>query len=328
MKSLLSILGLLCALLLAAGRGVVSAQTIGPIQNPQNQLQQINGPVSSASSSSNPSALPATTSDLAGLDLVNQYPVPNTLTLSTDQSVFFTDNAFLTHNNDVSSFGYNGRLRATYIPYSLRDWTPSISFEQQFIRYDHTSILDFDAQTVQVASKYDIFKDKSLSWTASYSLQRLYTDRASLGEFYKESFFDNGLAYVKPIFGQQNLFFFGAYDIGWRLTDPQLYSRVDNSLLFSVVYLPVPQVRIQPYLRPAIYAYTDNEEISPTTGTLVYRSRTDYDVALGVNASYFPIKEIALNASVNWTGNYSNVGDREYTVTTPVLGVSGTIGFW
>jgi hypothetical protein len=298
------------------------------VQNPQNQLQQVNGPVSTSTSSSNSSELPATTSDLGALDVVNQYPVPNTLTFSTDQSVFFTDNAFLTKNNDISSFGYNGRLRATYVPYSLRDWTPSISFEQQFVRYDHTSVLDFNAQTLQLSSKYNIYKDGSLSWTSGYSLQRLYTDRQHLGEFYKESFFDNGLAYVKPIFGQPNLFFYGAYDIGWRLTDPQLYSRVDNSLLLSVVYLPVQNIRLQPYLRPAVYAYTDDQEIDPTTGALVYRSRTDYDVSLGINASYFPIKEVAINATVNWTGNYSNVSSREYTATTPVLAVSGTIGFW
>ena len=172
--------------------------------------------------------------------------------------MFWTDNAFVSPTNKVGSFGYNGELKATYVPYSTYDWTPSLSFEQQFIRYDHTSILDFDSQTVSISSKYDLNPNKSWSWIATYSLQRLYTDRANLGEFYKESFLQNEIDYIHPIFDQSNLYFVGTYNIGWRLTDPGYYSRVDNSLLFSMVYQPVQEVSIQPYLRSAIYSYTDN----------------------------------------------------------------------
>ena len=130
-------------------------------------------------------------------------------------------------------------------------------------------------------------------WNASYLLQRLYTDRENLGEFYKESFFDNGIAYVTPISAKNQVYFVAAYDIGWRLTDPQMYSRIDNSVLISVVYLPCPQVRLQGFLRPAIYAYTDNEELNTATGQFYGRSRTDYNVATGVVATYTPIKQTA-----------------------------------
>lgn len=299
-----------------------------PVQNPQNTLQQVNPPAEGPVNPLVTTSLRGENDDLSGLQVVKSYPIPKTLTFSTDQSVFWTDNAFLTKNFTESSFGYNGRLRLSYVPYSTRDWTPTISFEQQFIRYDRTSVLDFDGQTAQLASHYDIVKDKSWSWDASYSLQRLYTERLHAGEFYKESFFDNSINYIKMISKDHNIFFLGSYEIGWRLTDPQRYSRIDNSLLASLIYLPVPQVRIQAYLRPAIYAYTDDQEINFDTGELQERSRTDYNVSTGFNVGYSPIKQISLNANLNWTGNYSDVGFREYNAVTPGFGVSGAIGFW
>ena len=296
--------------------------------NPQGTLQQVNGPISPAQNLSPVAAVANQNSDLAGLSVVNKYPVPSTLTFSNVNNLFWTDNAFLTNNAKVGSFGYNGQLMATYVPYSTRDWTPSLSFQQQFIRYDHTSVLDFDAQTVSLASRYDLVSDKTWSWLASYSLQRLYTDRAYLGEYYKESNLTNEIDYTHSIFGQSNLYFLGAYDITWRLTDPNQYCRVDNSFTFSVVYLPLPQVSLQAYARPAIYAYTDNEELNPTTGDTYGRSRTDYNVSLGLLTTYSPIKQVSLSANFNWIGNYSNVGDREYQTITPAVTVSGTIGFW
>ncbi len=239
------------------------------LQHPDSALQQVNGPVNPASPLPSSPALNNENPDLAGLQTVNKYPVPKTLTLVTFQSLFWTDNAFLTNvNPKASSFGYNGRFLAVYVPYSTYDWTPSISFEQQFVRYDHTSILDFDAQTVRFASKYDLTENKEWSWTAAYSLQRLYTERGQLGEYYKQGLLENEIDYVHPIFNQKNLFFLASYNIGWRLTDPDYYSRVDNSLLFSVVYLPVKQVSLQAYARPAIYAYTDNREFDPNTAPI------------------------------------------------------------
>jgi len=296
-------------------------------QNPQSTLQQVNGPVTPATNLPASAALNNENPDLAGLQVVNKYPAPNTFTASTSQSCFWTDNAFLTPTSTVGSFGYNGRLQATYVPYATRNWTPSLSFEQQFVRYDNTSILDFDAETVRLASRYDFVPDKSWSWTVADSVQRLYTDRASLGEFYKENLFENEIDYIHTIFNQTNLFFLGSYNLGWHLTDPDQYCQVDNSLIFSTVYLPVPQVSLQAYFRPAIYAYTDNQELNLTTGATFGRDRTDYDVSLGLSATYTPIKQVSLTANFNWTGNYSNVGDREYRTISPAVTLSGSIGF-
>lgn len=324
-RLLLASCGLLSLLLATPS---AQAQTPPPQNNPQGALQQINGPVSPSAQAATTGAVGAGNSDLAGLQPVNKYPVPKTFTIATAQTVFWTDNAFLTNEGpQASSFGYSGRFLATYVPYSTYDWTPSISFEQQIVRYDRESILDFNAQTLRVASKYDLNPDKSWSWTAADSIQRLYTDRANLGQYYSQNLLENEIDYTHPIFGQTNLFFVGAYNIGWRLTDPNYYSRVDNSLLFSIVYLPVREVSLQAYARPAIYAYTDNNEFNTATTELYPQGRTDYNIALGTMVTYSPIKEVSLNANFNWIGNYSNLGDREYRTISPALTLSGAVGF-
>lgn len=299
------------------------------LQHPDSALQQVNGPVAPAgTSAATPTSLSGGGSDLAGLSAVDKYPAPKTLTLVTYQTLFWTDNAFLTNeNNKTGAFGFNSRLLAVYVPYSTYAWTPSISFEQQFVRYDHTSILDFDAQTVRLASKYDLTEKKDWSWTAAYSLQRLYTDRASLGEYYKQSLLENEIDYIHAICDRKDLFFLGSYNIGWRATDPDIYNRVDNSLLASVVYMPLQEVSLQAYARPAIYSYYNNNEINSATGALHPQGRTDYNASVGLISTYSPIKEVTLNANFNWTGNYSNLGDREYRTISPALTVSGAVGF-
>ena len=319
----------LLALILAGTAVLTSAHAQNaPVQNPQNTLQQVNPPQQGVAQPLITAGLRTDDQDLSGLQVVKSYPVPQTLTFSTDQNAFWTDNAFLTKHNLVSSFGYNGRERVTYIPYSTRDWTPSISFEQQIVRYDHSNILDFDGQTVQLGSHYNIVKDGSWSWDASYSLMRLYTSRLNAGEFYKESFLDDTINYIKPLTSDGSLFFLGSYEIGWRLTDPGQYERIDNAFLASLIYLPDPKVRIQAYLRPAIYDYTCDQEVDLDTGEVINRSRTDYNVSTGLSLAYSPIKQISLSASLNWTSNFSDVGFREYNAITPTLGVSGAIGFW
>jgi hypothetical protein len=156
----------------------------------------------------------------------------------------------------------------------------------------------------------------------------LNSPRIGLGNFYNESFFDNQLTYITPISQANNVYFLGVAEIGWRLTDPGYYSRVDNSLLFSVIWAPIDQVRVQGYVRPAAYCYTDDEEFDPNTGTILTgRNRTDFNLSLGAMATYTPIEYLSLNGNLNWTGNYSTVGFREYEAFTPTLTLSGTYSF-
>jgi hypothetical protein len=308
----------------------VRAQTPNPSTppNPANTLQQINGTAQAGELSTGSPELREDDHDLAGLNVVKTYAVPKTITGFTSQSVYWTDNAFLQKNSHVSAFGYSGRFGVSYIPYSTRDWTPSLTYTYQIIRYDRASVLDFEAMTLVFGSKYNLTSDGKLSITNSYSLQELNSPRDGLGNFYNESFLDNQLSYVTPISLENNLYFLGAAEVGWRLTDPGYYSRIDNSLLFSVIYAPLQQVRLQAYARPAAYVYTNDEEFDPDTGAIeTGRSRTDLNVSAGVMATYSPLDELALNANLNWTGNYSNIGFREYQAYTPTLTLSGSYAF-
>jgi hypothetical protein len=308
----------------------VRAQTPNPAaqSNPANTLQQINGPISNKGTASVAPALGGEDHDLAGLEVVKTYPEPKTFTAFTSQSVFWTDNAFLQKESHVSAFGYSGRFGVSYVPYSTRDWTPSINFSYQIIRYDRTSVLDFEAMTLAFGSAYNLTKDKSWTLTNTYSLQQLNSPRLGLGNFYNESFLDNQLSYIKPISEKNNLYFLGVAEIGWRLTDPGYYSRIDNSLLFSLIYAPVQEVKVQAYVRPAAYVYTDDEEFNFNTDTVdTGQGRTDFNLSTGIMGTYSPIDQLALNANLNWTGNFSTVGFREYQAFTPTLTLSGSYAF-
>ena len=296
--------------------------------NPANTLQQINGTTPAGQLATGQPELREDNHDLAGLDVVKSYPVPKTFTAFTSQSVFYTNNAYLQRDSNVSALGYSGRFGVSIVPYSTRDWTPSITYSYQIIRYDHASSLDFEAMTLAFASKYNLTSDGNLSVTTSYSLQQLNSPRLGLGNFYNESFFDNQLTYIAPISQAHNVYFLGVAEIGWRLTDPGYYSRVDNSLLFSVIWAPIDQVRLQGYVRPAAYAYTDDEEFDPNTGTIqTGRNRTDFNISAGALATYSPCEYLAVNANLNWTGNYSTVAFREYEAFTPTVTLSGSYSF-
>lgn len=293
--------------------------------NPANTLLQINGPTGPNLAMPAPE-LREEDHDLAGLEVMKTYPVPKTISAFTSQSMFYTDNAFLQRNSHISSFGYNGRFGLNYVPWSTRDWTPSINFAYQIVRYDRTSVLDFEAMTLSFGSKYNLTKDGTWSITNSYSLQQLNTPRLQLGNFYNESFFDNGINYIAQL--SDNLYFVGSGEVGWRLTDPGYYSRVDTSLLFSLIYAPISTVRVQAYVRPAGNFYTNDDEPDFNTGQLdTGRTRTDFNLSTGLAATYAPIEQVSLTANLNWTGNYSNVGFREYGAYTPMLTLSGSYSF-
>jgi hypothetical protein len=160
---------------------------VGP--NPANTLQQINGAAPANNPSGSTPVQAEDNHDLEGLDVVKTYPVPKTFTAYTSQSVFWTDNAFLQRNSHVSAFGYSGRFGLSIAPYSTRDWTPSISYSYQLIRYDRTSVLDFEAMTLAFASKYNLTKDgtsrspiriRCSSSTARASAWGIFTMKASL----------------------------------------------------------------------------------------------------------------------------------------------------
>src|SRR6266581_1590767 len=82
----------------------------------------------------------------------------------------------------------HGRADVSFIPYATRDFTPRLTFEQNWFRYDHSSELDFDSQSLQLEARYNLTRDPSWFVDGSYALTRLYSQHPSIGEFYKFGF--------------------------------------------------------------------------------------------------------------------------------------------
>src|SRR5450432_2544775 len=87
--------------------------------------------------------------NLGDIDLVSRTPRPKMFDFSTNQSFSYTTNAFLAQSNEQDAFFWNGRFDASFVPYATRDFTPRLTFEQNFFRYTRFSRLDFDSQTLQ-----------------------------------------------------------------------------------------------------------------------------------------------------------------------------------
>ena len=121
--------------------------------------------------------------ELGEIDLVSRVPRPKMFTFSTLQSFNFTTNAFLTQSGEQDAFFWNGRFDASFVPYATRDFTPRLTFEQNFFRYTRFSRLDFDSQTLQLDLKYDLNRNDTWFVNGSYGVSRLYSPRGSAGEF-------------------------------------------------------------------------------------------------------------------------------------------------
>src|SRR4051812_46847819 len=66
--------------------------------------------------------------DLGEIDLVSRAPRPKTWTFYTDQSFFYTSNAFLERTDEMDTVFWNGRFDASVVPYSTRNFTPRLTF--------------------------------------------------------------------------------------------------------------------------------------------------------------------------------------------------------
>ena len=120
--------------------------------------------------------------NLGDIDLVSRTPRPKMFTFSTNQSLYYTTNAFLAQSGEQDAFFYNGRIDASFVPYAVRDFTPRLTFEQNFFRYSRFSRLDFDSQTLQLDLKYDLNHNDTWFVNGSYGVSRLYSPRGSTGE--------------------------------------------------------------------------------------------------------------------------------------------------
>ncbi|MGI8480932.1 MAG: hypothetical protein ACR2MF_02500 [Chthoniobacterales bacterium] len=255
--------------------------------------------------------------ELGEISLVRRQQKPKMFTFSTNQLFSFTSNAFLVRDNTQSALLWNGRFGASYVPYSTRNFTPRITFEQNFFRYDRFSRLDFDSQSLQLDLKYDLTRDDSWFVNGSYGYTRLYSPRDAIGEFYKFGILNGSITNARTL-GNWPITLgltAGAY---WRQGDPSVYDRVATYASAVAIYSIAENVQLTGFLRPELQFYTNDPNDSP---------RTDFNVTVGATLSWTPIRYVTLGATAAYVGNFSSVSLRRYDVATPGVIVAAQIAF-
>ncbi len=254
--------------------------------------------------------------ELGDISIVARAPRPKMFTFWTSQTVNFTSNAFLVRDNEQQAFFWNGRAGAAFVPYATRNFTPRLTFEQNWFRYDHFSKLDFDSQNLQLDLKYDLTRDDSWFVTGSYGASRLYSQHPSIGEFYRYGLANLSITH----FGQvPNAPFYlgvtgGSY---WRTGDASTSDRVAAYISVLALYPICDTVQLAAFARPEYQHYTHDP-----SGT-----RDDFNLTVGATLSWNPREYLSFGATAAYVGNFSSVSARRYDLITPSLLFGGQYSF-
>ncbi|MCE0484540.1 MAG: hypothetical protein LV479_09915 [Methylacidiphilales bacterium] len=297
------------------------AATAGWAQNPAAETLQQNVPLSQQA----PPPTPTTTSDqdLGELSVVQKFPKPEMFSFWTTQQFFYTDNVFYTDANPVSSTAYLGSYTASFVPYSLRDWTPRVSLQYNMVRYGDASSGDFDNENLALSSQYIFSEDRNWSWTATVDLSRFTAPHANDHEFYKEVVYDNQITRVAQLIQGTPLFFIGAYDLAYHQTSPAIFDRLDNTLSFSLAYYPMKEISIGPFIRAGARTYFTDGVVNGIT----QHDRDDFNLAEGLDVTWMPCKYVSLSADFSHVNDYSDNTSLSYNNTVPGVSVTGTVKF-
>jgi hypothetical protein len=254
---------------------------------------------------------------LGDIDLVSRQPRPKMFTFSTLQSFNYTTNAFLAQSGVQDTFFWNGRFDASFVPYATRDFTPRLTFEQNFFRYTEFSRLDFDSQTLQLEIKYDLNRNDTWWLNGSYGVSRLYSPHGTAGEFYRYGLANFSLNHTMPI-PETPIYLLATAGLYDRHGDPSAFDRVAPYVTVAALYRPIDKVQISAYIRTEYQFYTND----PLTS-----SRQDFNLSLGSSVVWSPCEYFSVGASLAFVGNYSNAGGRSYNVFSPSIAVSAQYSF-
>lgn len=242
--------------------------------------------------------------ELGEINLVSRAPRPKMFTFSTLQTFNFSSNAFLVRDGRESDFFWNGKVGGSFVPYATRNFTPRLSFNQDWFRYYRFSELDFDAQTLQMDLKYDLNHDDTWYVNSSYALTRLSSP--GTGEFYRNGFLAGSITHLvqlrtAPVNFQMSG---GAY---WRHGDPSSSDRVSGYLNVAANYNISETFQLSGFTRPEFQHYTHDP----------FGSREDFNLTVGAMLSLRPNQYVAFAAIVSYIGNFSTVSERRYDLVTP-----------
>ena len=255
--------------------------------------------------------------ELGEIDLVSRAPRPKTFTFWTDQSLFYSTNAFLVPNGEQDDVFWNGRLVGSWVPYATRNFTPRLTFEQNFFRYSDFSRLDFDSQSLQFDMKYDFARDDSTFANLSYTGARLYSPRGSTGEFYRYGLVNASATHIWSLQGLP-IQIGGTLGATWRHGDPSDFDRATAYLTLVLLYSPTDTLQCAVFVRPEGQSYIHDP---------VSNSRRDFNFSSGASATWTPINYFSLGVTATFTGNYSSVGAEDYDVFLPSVVATGRFSF-
>jgi hypothetical protein len=266
-----------------------------------------------------PTATDTSDADLGDIDVVQRFPKPDMFTFSTSQQFFYTDNVFYTNANQVGSAAYLGSYTASFVPYSLRDWTPRITLQYNMVRYDTVASGDFDNENLAFSNQYVFSDDRAWTWTATINLSRFTTPHNNDHAFYQEVVYDNQISHAQQLIKDVPLFFVAGYDLAYHQANPDDFDRLDNTLSFSVAYYPIPEVSLGPVVRPSYRTYFTN--------TATQNNRDDFNLSEGFDVTWTPCKYMSLSADFTHSNDYSNNSGQSYNNTTPGISLTGTLKF-
>jgi hypothetical protein len=255
--------------------------------------------------------------ELGDINLVSRQPRPKMFTFFTSQTVNYTSNAFLLSDGELDDLFWNGRVGASFVPYATRDFTPRLTFDQNWFRYHDFGVLDFDSQNLAMDLKYDLNRDDTWFVNGSYVLSRLSAPRGSIGEFYRSGFLSGSITHLVQLqtipvsIGMSG----GAY---WRHGDPSSSDRVAGFLQGAAIYNVCETVQLSGFIRPEIQHYTHD---------LSGSSREDFNLTVGTALTWTPKEYLSVGMTAVYVGNFSNVSERSYDLVTPNLFVSAQIAF-
>jgi hypothetical protein len=255
--------------------------------------------------------------ELGDINLVSRAPRPKMFTVSTLQTLNYSSNAFLVRDGVENDFFWNGRVGASFVPYATRNFTPRLTFSQDWFRYDRFSELDFDAQSLQLDLKYDLNRDDTWYVNGSYAVARLCSPDSSIGEFYRYGFLNGSVTHLVQLrTAPINLGLSGgAY---WRHGDPSLSDRVAGYLNVAAIYNIRETIQLSGFTRPEWQHYTHDASGS---------SREDFNLTVGATLSWTPNQYVALAATASYIGNFSTVSERRYDLVTPSVIVAAQFAF-
>lgn len=255
--------------------------------------------------------------ELGDINLVSRAPRPKMFTFFSSQNLNYSSNAFLTRDNTETDLFWNGRVGASFVPYATRDFTPRLTFDQNWFRYEEFGQLDFDSQTLQLDLKYDLNRDDTWFVNASYAVARLYGPRSSVGEFYRYGFLSGSITHLTQL-GTGPVTLGASSGVYWRHGDPSSSDRVSGYLNVLVIYAISENVQFSGFTRPELQHYTHDPSGS---------SREDFNVTIGATLSWTPNQYVAVGATAQYIGNFSTVGERRYDVVTPTLILGAQFAF-